>query len=211
MSLAVPRTVAAWHAMEGNEVYRLLSLGRSVPPDSIDRALAGLDVALDWVPSGDRYVMRAAAELEHYLRHTATADRGTWLARTARDLEAGLAANPADGRASLALAYVRAWQGAGGRDVVVGLLHSMDTMPSLRMLWPARSTAFLAAWRDLTPDEAAAVRSQLRAIWQNEPDMWTSLVVTARAAGRLDELSAALAGEPTARAELERLRAAPAR
>lgn len=193
--------------MVGNEVYQALALGQSLPNDRLDAALVGLYVASDWVRSGDRLYMQASVELERYRRlPISDAARNSWLARSRRDLEWGLASNPADGRASLLLAIVCAWQGAPARDVVVALLHSMDTMPNLRLLWVTRMTVFFAAWSALTPDESAAVRSQLRSIWQNAPDMRIPLIRGALAAGRLSELSMSLADEPGALAELGRLK-----
>jgi hypothetical protein len=207
LALAVPRTVAAWQAMEGEDVFRAIAMGHSPANDRLEAALASLTLAVDWMPSADRYYMLASVKVERYRRLTMQdSARSDWLALTVRDLEHGLIANPANGRASLMLAVVRTWQGVSSRQVAAALLHSMDVAPSMRQLWLWRATYFLAAWAALTPEEVAAVRSQVRAIWRNDPNMRISLIQAALAAGRLVDLSAALSDEPGALVELERLK-----
>lgn len=199
--------MAAWYTLEGNEIYQALALGRSIPSDRLKVASIGLIRATDWVPSGDRYYMLASAEWER-CRNLPLADpsRSEGLARVARDLRQGLSANPADGRASLMLAVVRAWQGAPARQVAEALLHSMDMAPNMEALWLWRTTYFFAVRSALTADEAASVRGQLRAIWRYAPTLRLSLVQSAIAAGQADELSLALADEPYGLAEFEQLK-----
>lgn len=206
--LAVPRTIGAWHAIEGNDVYQALALGRSPANDRLDAAISCLDLALEWVPSGERFYMRASAEWERYRRlPTTDPARNEVLARIVRDLKHVLSANPADGRASLMLSVVLASQGAPARQVVVALLHSMDTVPNLRDVWLWRATYLFAAWTALAPDEAASVRGQLRAIWRNAPSLRLPLLQAALAAGRDRELALSLVDEPDSRVEFEQLKA----
>jgi hypothetical protein len=208
LALAVPRTVAAWNSMDGADLFAALALGRTPENDRLDAAMAGLKLAVAEVPAGNRYYMLASIELDRYRRLPATDPaRPPWLEMAEGDLKRALLANPSDARASLMLAVVRAWRGAPARDVATALLHSMDHAPNMRELFLWRATYFWSAWGALTPEEAASVRSQLRAMWRNAPALRLSLLQSALAAGRTQELSLSLADEPGSQAELEQLKA----
>lgn len=207
--LAVPRTLAAWDSLNGDEVYRALAAGKTPSNREIALAVEGLERAIDRVPSGQRYYMLASAEYERFRRAgTNGTERMNALNRVEQVAAQALAASPSDGRAAIMLASARVWLGRPPRDVAVPLLQSLDTNPGLRELWAWRATLLFAVWPALAPDEIQVVNSQLRTVWALAPHLRRPLLEAARQTGREAELTRALADEPDAVVELEQLKAA---
>ena len=120
LTLAVPRTLAAWESLAGNEVYQALAAGKSPSSREIAVAIEGLERAIVRVPSGQRYYMLASAEYERYRRGGPNGqDRATALDRVERYSTQALAASPSDGRAAIMLASARMWLGKPARDLPV--------------------------------------------------------------------------------------------
>lgn len=204
--LAVPRTIAAWWSMDGYDAYLAIAAGKAPSDALLDQAIAGLERAVAWVPSGQRYYMLAGAEAEKFRRApTGDPNRLKWLERAEENAGLALGATPTDGRAALLLATLRLWRGVTAREIAVPLLQSMDANPNMRELWLWRASLLFVVWPALMPDEAQAVESQMRTIWRFAPAMRRPLVEAARATGRIPALTHALADEPGATAELAQL------
>lgn len=205
--LAIPRTVSAWAALEAEPAIEKLQFGKAPSDEELETATAALNRALTWTISARRLTDLALLELARATRTPADdARRAALLAQSEHHLIDGLALDPANSFAWLRLAMVRELQGAPGRQVAVALLQSLDMGPNIRRLWIHRAGALLTYWSYLTPDEFLSMRSQLGAIWSDK-SMRVPLVQTADQLSQLPILSLALASDPAAFEELERLKA----
>jgi hypothetical protein len=205
--LAIPRTVSAWAALQAEPAIEKLQFGKTPSDDELATGVAALDRALTWTPSARRLTDLALLELVQATRIQANdAMRADLLARSEHHLIDGLTEDPANSFAWLRLATVRELQGAPGRQVAVALLQSLDMGPNIRRLWIQRARGLLIYWPYFTPDEFLSMRSQLGAIWSDK-SMRVPLVQTADQFSQLPILSLALASDPAAFEELERLKA----
>jgi hypothetical protein len=204
VGLAVPRTVAAWEAVAA---HAALTKFTKASPAELREGVAGLSRAVTWIASS-RY-LTGLGTLELLLAEAlppADATRAGLLASAERHLVEGLAAGPLDGLNWYRLAEVRAARGAERRAIVDALMKSLDLAPNMRGLWIDRTVALLRDRRLLTPDETAALNSQIRRIWPVDATFRTRIVTTLRGdRPSLEALRQALGRDSEAQAELGRL------
>jgi hypothetical protein len=205
--LGVPRTIAAWEALAASPTLEKLEIGKIRPTDAeLAEAVAGLESAIAWVPSGRRYADLAFLEVEQVLRLPPNdVRRKTLLVRAEQHLIDGLSANPADGFAWLRLAIVRELSDAPPRQIALALAQSLDVAPNVRQLWLPRATMLLAYWRYLTVDEVLAMRAQLRTVWVYGKALRLPLLHAADRLGQAAMISWGIGDDPSAQAELAKL------
>jgi hypothetical protein len=201
VALAVPRTVAAWEAMPAN---RALSQFSKATPAELRDGIAGLTRAVTWIASG-RYLSNLGT-LELLLAETMTRGdpaRDAVLANAEGHLMAGLAADPLDGLDWYRLAEVRNERGTNRRLVVTALMKSLDVAPNMRNLWLNRTLGLLRDRQYLTPDELAALNSQIRRVWPADGVFSRQMAAALKAdPASLDALRRALDGDPQSLDEL---------
>ena len=207
LGLGIPRTVAAWAAVEAQPA--LLKVGTTQEPSDAEltAAVAGLQRAVAWVPSARSLTNLGALEIVQARRRSFTDPRRAELLVAAEQhLSDGLQANPADGFAWFNLAVVGELRGAPGRKVATALVQSLDMAPNIRQLWILRAGKLLAYRPYLKDDEVFALRSHLRTIWSAHEVFRLPLMQAAQRSGQLSMIPLALNGDPEAQAEFARLK-----
>lgn len=208
--LAVPRTIAAWAGFDARiTMYDDVNRGRAPKPEDAVAGIAGLERAIEWVPSASRLIDLATLEFEVGKVLLVTEPRREQVLRSAEaHLLQGLARNPVDGLAWLRLAWTRAFLGAPARSVVASLMQSIDMAPNRRELWLTRARMLLTYWPWMNAEEQPIVRRQLRTVWTVDQAMRRPLVQMAHDLKRLPVLRESLADDAEMLALFEKLEAA---
>lgn len=204
--LAVPRTIAAWAALEAQPPLEKLQDGKSPSAEELVRGVAGLQQALTWLPSARLSTDLALLELAQATSLPIDDPaRKRLLAESEQRLLVGLSENPANGFAWFRLALVRELSEASPRQIAAALAQSLDMAPNARKLWLPRAAMLLAYWRYLTPDELPAMRAQLRTIWTAHEAFRLPLLQEADRLGQRLMLLWALGDDKATLQELESL------
>lgn len=201
--LAIPRTVAAWAALDVEPP--IAKLNRAVAPsrDELVECVKASQKALRWVGSARRWANLSRCELQ-LARQSPKGSPAQllWLTRAEDHTREGLLANPADGYGWLRLAAIRVQRGAEAAAIVSPLMTSLDTAPNRRLLWWDRAWLLLSYAPQMTPEELLILRHQLRTIWTYAPAYRPYLLEFAHALDRLNVLTWALGDDPEAMDEL---------
>lgn len=210
LALAVPRTIAAWAGFGARiTMYDGVDWGRTPKPEDVVAGIAGLNRAIEWVPSARRLIDLATLEFEQARALPFEEPRREQVLKSAEaHFIEGLSLNPVDGVAWLRLAWTRASLGAPARSVVVCLIQSIDMAPHRRELWLVRGRMLLTYWPWMNAEETPIVQRQLRTVWTVDSAMRRPLVQMAHDLKRLSVLEQALKDEPGAPPEVEKLKAA---
>jgi hypothetical protein len=210
VSLALPRTLAAWNALEAQSAIEKLQTGKPPSDEELAVGVRGLKRALEWTPSARRATDLALLRLEQASRLSKEdSARLPLLNEAERYLVEGLLASPANGFAWLRLAIVRELREAPPRDIAAALAQSVDMAPSMRKLWLPRAMMLLAYWRDLTFEELLALRAHLRTVWESDSVTRAALLQAAVRSGELPMLAWAVGEKPPTRADVDALKTAP--
>lgn len=205
MTLAVPRTIAAWSAFAARPALDTIFNGRTPSDSDLNAAVLELEYAVSWSSSGGRLTNLALLRAVQAERLPFDSPQRQELLMQAEDLLIrGLSDNPADGYAWLRLAVVRSLLGAESRRVVDALMQSVDTAPNARHLWLSRIEMILRYWPDFSVDELLMMRSQIRTIW-TAPHYRLPLIRAADAEGQALMVRWALYGDPSIEAEYQKL------
>jgi hypothetical protein len=208
LTLAVPRTIAAWSALGAGPALDKLLIDKSPYDAELTAGIVALERSISWVSSGRRLTDLALLEAVQAERLSpGNPRREELLAQSERHLVDGLIADPADGFAWLRLAVVRELRDAQGRQIAAALAQSLDVAPNMQRLWIPRAGMMLRYWRFLEIDELLEMRSQLRTIWA-VPRYRQPLIQAADAVAQTEMVRWALMGEPSAEAEYDQLKAA---
>jgi hypothetical protein len=204
--LAVPRTIAAWAGLAAQPALEKLQEDKAPSTVELAEGVQGLQRAISWVPSARRLTDLGLLELAQALA-TAPEDPGrpARLASAEKHVTEGLARNPVNGFAWLRLASIRELRGAEPRKVAAAVMQSLDMAPNTRKLWMPRAAMFLAYWPHLAEDEVPAVRAQLRTIWTAHEMFRLALLEAAQRNGRVLLIGNAIADDPQALAEFQKL------
>lgn len=206
IGLSVPRTIAAWRALEAEPTLAKLQIGESPAPQELAVAAAALSSAQAWSSTGRRLSDLALLEMvqaTHFFPRDAK--RAELLGSAEQHLIAGLAAGPGDGFAWFRLARVRDLKSAPPRQVVVALMQSLDMAPNAYPLWIPRSELFLLYRDALNEDERLALYTQLRTIWRYGAGVRGDLFSVALGTGGLPGIVEALGHDPEAQAQYKSL------
>lgn len=206
LGLAMPRTIAAWAAMGGDNIYVRLGDVRPPSDDELELGARAYRRAADWVSSGA--VMIRLAVIENTRAQTivaAASERANLLERAERDLVEGLRRDPVDGFGWLVLASVRQQRAAPPGEIVRAAIQSLDMSPLTRYLWLPRAQVLFLNAAKLDAEELAAVQAHLRIIWNADPTLRQPLLIASFASGNLRLLSTALESDVEAKAELDKL------
>ena len=206
LSLAVPRSMAAWAAIGGDDVYSRLADVRPPSGHELELGARAYERAIDWKSSGELMIRLAVIENARAQTMAATApERAKLLERSERELVAGLSRDPVSGFGWLILASVRQQRDAPQREIARAVIQSLDMSPMTRYLWLPRAQALFLYVAKLDPEELAGVQAHLRIIWNADPSLRQSLLVAFFSSGNLRLLSTSLERDVEAKAELDKL------
>jgi hypothetical protein len=115
---------------------------------------------------------------------------------------AGLGEDPVDGMGWLRLAQERILRAAPAHDTAFALMKGLDAAPFDRGLWPLRTFQLLLFSAALTPEELAAVQSNIRTMWHQDPKISAEMVKLASRFGVVAGVATALGNDSEAQAAL---------
>ena len=208
VALAIPRTVAALARVPAEPA--LEKIGSETPPTraELERAKAGLDLALRWVRSSRR--LFEAGVVDFALATPLAPDdpqRVALLASAEQRFVESVGANPANGVAWFTLAQVREQQRVGGERITSALLESVYMAPNYRLIWIPRAELLLRYWRFLDEAELQTVRGHLRTMWADLPDQHSGLLSAAVNTGEVGFLASLVGDDPVSVAAFDRFKA----
>ena len=199
-----PVAEGAWQAQRADAVLYALRTDRPLRLADVDAAVRALDRAVAADPVAGRRIGRSELLVGAALRldlSITPAQRTAWLKVALSDLGYGLANAPARGVAWARLAAVyQALEGTSGR-VIPPLMMSIDTAPSMELLWPARMQLILDNWKYFTPQQRQRIDGYVVTTWRASADRrWFAHVIRSP----IDELFVRyfLRDEPNAQEEL---------
>jgi len=209
LSLAVPRTIAAFQEMPGNSVMGRVAAGKEADDDALALLAESRRNADAWVTSG-----RVLDEIAHvdFLRAARSGEAGgldeAGLRRALSGIDASLAVAPANPHGWVRRAYAALLLNHPPEEVASALTMSMLTARYEPDLMYARLAVSLESWNYFSADDRLLVLDQVRMAWRRKP---ARLVELAASAGRIGVVYTALAGDITALADLDRRLAAQRR
>ena len=209
--LGIPRTIAAWYSLGAEPALDKLQDGVAPLDEELATGAAALFDAIGWTLSARRLTDLALLELAQAERLSNPDPlRAEVLAVAEEHLTTGLWANPANGYAWFRLAIIRDQRGADGREIAIALAYSIDMAPNVRRLRIPRIELGLRYWEAMTEEELFSMRSQIRAVWTGGTERERRALLAAAKRSRQETMIGwALAEDPDAVSEYERLRGGP--
>lgn len=200
--LGVPRTIAAFVMLPGNEPLRDYGDGKAIDRDQLETIIESRQEALAWVDDGHTWSELALGQLLLAARPEKGGPLDSELVDRAIDsLRSGLTQAPTDTYAWTRLAYAELLARGASQTVSSALVMSMRTGRYQPQLTLFRLKLCLAVWPHFAVKDYLLVLDQVRLAWRR----WRKDVVEiARATGRPDVIRAALAQTPRDLAEFER-------
>ncbi len=200
--LGLPRTIAAFALLPGNQTLRLIQEGETVAREKLEVLVASRERALAWVDSGRMWSDLALAQLLLALPQD---DRGRpnreLVDQAVVSLKLALRAAPAHPHAWTRLAYAELLTRGPSRSVASALAMSLLTARYEPNLMFQRLELCLGAWRYFPLQDRDLVLGQVRLAWRRSP---VRLVEIAQRTGQVAVIRAALAATPADLAAFER-------
>lgn len=200
--LGLPRTIAAFALLPGNQTLSLIQKGETVEPEKLEALAASRRRALAWVDSGRMWSDLALAQLllAGPRDHGGKPGQGR-LDQALASLALALRAAPANPHAWTRLAYADLLARGPSRSVASALAMSILTARYEPDLMFARLELSLGAWRYFPLQDRDLVLGQVRLAWRRSPER---LVGLAKRTGEIAAIRAALAAAPADLAAFER-------
>lgn len=202
--VAWPVANGAWQAQKADAAFFGFRTGMQVRLDQAEATVTTLDRAVAADPVAGRRIRRAEMLLAAALTPdvgASDAQRAKWLKQSQADLEFSLANAPARGVAWAQLAAARQAIDGPSAKAVEALMMSIDTAPTMEVLWPSRLRLILNNQQFFTPQERERVGAYVVTNWRASSDRrWVGEAIHSP----LDELFIRyfLRDEPEAQKEL---------
>ena len=200
--LGLPRTIAAFALLPGNQTLRLIQKGETVEREKLEALVASRRRGLAWVDSGRMWSDLALAQLllAEPRNHGEKSGQGL-VDQALASLDPALRAAPANPHAWTRLAYADWLTRGPSRSVASALTMSILTARYEPDLMFARLELCLGAWRYFPLKDRDLVLGQVRLAWRRSPER---LVELAKRTGEIAAIRAALAAAPADLAAFER-------
>lgn len=200
--LGVPRTIAAFAVLPGNQALREIQERKPVGDEDLVVLADSRERALLWAEAGRTWTDLALAQL---LRAFAEGETGRHKAelveKAIASLKSGLRLAPARPHAWTRLAYAQFLAGEPLPTVSATLRMALLTATYEPRLVFARLELCLRAWRYFEPQDRDLILQQVRLAWRTAPHR---LVELAQRSGRLGVVRAALSRTPADLGEFEK-------
>ncbi len=199
--LGVPRTIAAFVMLPGNQALREIQERRPVGDEDLSVLAASREWALSWAESGRTWTDLALAQLlGAFAEGAASRPRAELVEQAIASLKSGLILAPAKPHAWTRLAYAEVLASEPLPAVTAALRMALLTATYEPDLLFARLELCLSAWRHFEPADRDLILQQARLAWRTEPNR---LVDMAHRADRVGVIRAALSPSPADLAEFE--------
>jgi hypothetical protein len=200
LSLAVPRTIGHLLLLPGNTAFANALNGQLLSAQGYKRALDSANAALGWVELPDlRKSLGASLYYQSQSGDVLNLDVAATLEGARKELEQGLAEEPADSLPWAWLSDIRRFQGDPG-DAARALRVSILSAPHDVNLAPLRAGIALALWAQLDADTRNLAEADIRRALGSKGE--GSFVRRARDSDLLAPLRRTVAGDPVASASL---------
>lgn len=200
--LGLPRTIAAFALLPGNQTLRLIQNGETVKREKLEALVESRKLALAWVDSGRTWSDLALAQLLlAEPRNGGGKPRQELVDQALASLDLALRAAPANPHAWTRLAYADLLTRGPSRSVSAALAMSILTARYEPDLMFARLELSLGAWRYFPLQDRDLVLDQVRLAWRRSPER---LVELAKRTGEIAAIRVALAAAPADLAAFER-------
>jgi len=200
LSLAVPRTIAHMLLLPGNAAFANALNGQLLSTQGYKRAFDSANTALGWVEVPE--LRKSVGGLLYYQAQSGDVlnlDVPATLEQARKELEQGLAEEPADSLPWAWLSDIRRFQGDPG-DAAKALRLSILSAPHDANLAPLRADIALSLWALLDPDTRSLAQADVRRALGTKSG--GSFVRRARDADLLGPLRRTVADDPVANASL---------
>jgi len=198
LTLAVPRTIAAFLVFPGSQTVNILRMGETVDDKTLKVLIASRQRAAGWVETASIWNDLALAELA--AAETDDIDR-QHVRQASEYFEKSLRLAPARPYAWARRAHAELQMYGPSEAAASALTMSMLTARYEPELIFARLWMSVMTWPHFADGDRELVLDQIRLAWRQSPDQMLSIAMDAR---RIEILRAALAGSPDMLDDMER-------